>query len=85
MDRSFILPSNNCRRLSNESNLYVNEEFVKNKNVCIVDDSLVRGNTIKVLIQKLKKIGVNDVHVRISSPRVISECSLVQTFLLKMN
>ena len=73
-DRSFILPSDSCRKLSNESNLFINEEIVKNKDICIVDDSLVRGNTIKVLIKKLKNIGVNDVHIRISSPKVISEC-----------
>lgn len=73
-DRSFILPSDKCRRLSNESNLYLNEEAIKDKDICIVDDSLVRGNTIKVLIQKLKKKGAKDIYVRISSPRVVSQC-----------
>jgi len=40
----------------------------------LVDDSLVRGNTLKILIEQCKSYGVKEVHIRIVSPPVISEC-----------
>jgi amidophosphoribosyltransferase len=40
----------------------------------IVDDSIVRGNTMRQLVQMLFDAGAADVHVRISSPPVVSPC-----------
>jgi len=39
-----------------------------------VDDSLVRGNTMQYLVQKLRENGAAAIHVRISSPPLISPC-----------
>jgi amidophosphoribosyltransferase len=42
--------------------------------VVIVDDSIVRGNTMRQLVAMLFDGGAAEVHVRISSPPVVSPC-----------
>ena len=39
-----------------------------------MDDSIVRGNTMRQLVQMLAGAGAAEVHVRISSPPVVSPC-----------
>ena len=48
--------------------------MLKDLNVYIIDDSIVRGNTLKTIVKQLKDIGVRQIHLRITSPPVISEC-----------
>jgi len=71
--RTFIL-KNNEERIKACKEKFVISDIIKNKVLVLVDDSLVRGNTLKVLIEKCKKLGVKEVHIRIVSPPVISEC-----------
>jgi amidophosphoribosyltransferase len=47
---------------------------VKGKRVVAVDDSIVRGNTTRQIVQMLFEAGAAEVHLRISSPPVISQC-----------
>ena len=47
---------------------------VKDKKVLIIDDSIVRGTTLKILIGMLKDAGAKEVHVRIGCPPVIAPC-----------
>ena len=47
---------------------------VAGKRVVAVDDSIVRGNTTRQIVQMLFDAGAAEVHVRISSPPVISQC-----------
>jgi amidophosphoribosyltransferase len=42
--------------------------------VVIVDDSIVRGNTTRKIVRMLFEAGATEVHVRISSPPVVSPC-----------
>ena len=49
-------------------------EVFQGKRVVLVDDSIVRGTTIKSLIKIIKAAGAKEVHVRISSPPYISPC-----------
>jgi amidophosphoribosyltransferase len=44
------------------------------RRVVIVDDSIVRGNTMRQLVAMLLDGGAAEVHVRISSPPVVSPC-----------
>jgi len=59
-----------------------NDKFVFHKtgisgeNIIIVDDTIVRGNVMKNIINNLKLCGANEIHVRIPSPPVIDRCQL---------
>ena len=47
---------------------------VAGKRLVIVDDSIVRGNTMRQLVAMLFDAGAAEVHVRISSPPIVSPC-----------
>jgi amidophosphoribosyltransferase len=47
---------------------------VAGKRVVIVDDSIVRGNTMRQLVTMLHDAGATEVHVRVSSPPIVSPC-----------
>src|ERR687887_524385 len=47
---------------------------VKGRRIVVVDDSIVRGNTTRQIVQMLFEAGAAEVHVRISSPPVIGQC-----------
>jgi amidophosphoribosyltransferase len=47
---------------------------VAGKRLVVVDDSIVRGNTTGQIVQMLFDAGAAEVHVRISSPPIISQC-----------
>ena len=47
---------------------------IEGKRLIVVDDSIVRGNTQRAVIQMLRAAGAAEVHVRISSPPVMWPC-----------
>jgi amidophosphoribosyltransferase len=47
---------------------------VRGKRVVAVDDSIVRGNTTRQIVQMLFEAGAAEVHVRVSAPPIISQC-----------
>ena len=47
---------------------------IAGRTIVIVDDSIVRGNTMRQLVAMLLEAGAAEVHVRISSPPVVSPC-----------
>jgi amidophosphoribosyltransferase len=47
---------------------------VAGKRLVIVDDSIVRGSTTRQIVQMLFEAGAAEVHVRISSPPIVSPC-----------
>ncbi len=47
---------------------------VAGRRLVVVDDSIVRGNTMRQLVAMLFEAGAAAVHVRISSPPVVSPC-----------
>jgi amidophosphoribosyltransferase len=47
---------------------------VQDKKIGLVDDSIVRGDTTKVTIKRLKKKGVKNIHLFITFPQIISPC-----------
>ena len=44
------------------------------KRVVVVDDSIVRGSTTRKIVAMLFEAGATEVHVRISSPPIVSPC-----------
>ena len=47
---------------------------VAGKRVVVVDDSIVRGNTTRQIVQMLFDAGATEVHMRVSAPPVIGQC-----------
>lgn len=47
---------------------------VKGKRVILIDDSIVRGNTIGPIIKLLKNAGATEVHIRVASPPLKYPC-----------
>jgi amidophosphoribosyltransferase len=71
--RTFIQPDQELRRQGIRLKFNPLEE-IAGKRVVIVDDSIVRGNTMRQLVQMLFAAEATAVHVRISSPPVVSPC-----------
>jgi len=67
--RTFIEPEK-IRKKSVELKFNVIVEIIAGKDVILVDDSLVRGNTLKYVIKILREYGAKSIHVRIASPPV---------------
>lgn len=66
--RTFIQPTQSERQNLVKIKLNVLADAVKGKRVVMVDDSIVRGTTIRDIVRMLKEAGALEVHVRISSP-----------------
>jgi amidophosphoribosyltransferase len=50
-------------------------EIMEGKKVLLVDDSIVRGTTLKKLIQYIRKVGKpSEIHVRVSCPPILGPC-----------
>jgi amidophosphoribosyltransferase len=47
---------------------------MQGKSVVVVDDSLVRGNTSKELVQMIRGAGAREVHLRLGSPPITGPC-----------
>ncbi len=50
------------------------KQVVEGKRIVLVDDSIVRGTTIKKIIAVLRKAGAKEVHLRIASPAFMDVC-----------
>ena len=68
--RTFIEPDKKSRRNSVALKLIPLPQILKGKRVAILDDSIVRGNTCKRLVETIFKSGAKEVHLLISSPPV---------------
>ncbi len=66
--RTFIKPSQEEREEAVAQKLNIIKSVVRDKRIVLIDDSIVRGTTIRKLIEMLKSAGATEVHVRISSP-----------------
>lgn len=47
---------------------------IKGKDIAIAEDSIVRGTTSSRVTRKMKKVGVGDIHLYLTFPRIISPC-----------
>ncbi|VEN41120.1 unnamed protein product [Callosobruchus maculatus] len=72
--RSFIQPSNRLRQLSVAKKFGALVGSVKNKRIILIDDSIVRGNTIGPIIKLLRNAGAKEVHIRVASPPLLYPC-----------
>ena len=68
--RTFIMPGQSIRKRSVAHKLSPIEIEFKNKNILLVDDSIVRGNTSKKIIEMVRKQGAKKVYFASAAPPV---------------
>ncbi len=68
--RTFIEPTQNIRSLGVKLKLSSTKTLVENKNIILIDDSLVRGTTCHKIVKMLYESGAKEVHVRIACPEI---------------
>jgi amidophosphoribosyltransferase len=71
--RTFIQPDQGLREQGVKLKFNPLAE-VRGKRVVVVDDSIVRGNTTRKIVQMLFEAGAAEVHVRVSAPPIVSQC-----------
>ncbi|MBX6353716.1 MAG: amidophosphoribosyltransferase [Thermoflavifilum sp.] len=72
--RTFIQPSQEMREAGVRMKLNAVRSVVSGRRVILVDDSIVRGTTIRRIVEMLREAGATEVHVRISSPPYRHPC-----------
>ena len=72
--RTFIAPHQDKRKLDVKVKLNPVTGVLDDRRVVLVDDSIVRGTTMRQIVQILRDKGAREVHVRISSPPIKHPC-----------
>jgi amidophosphoribosyltransferase len=72
-ERAFILlDKERYTTIDKKINILVSK--VKGKRVIITEDSVVRGDTTKIVIEKLRRMGAKKVYLFVTFPRIIGPC-----------
>ncbi|HEY5193881.1 MAG TPA: amidophosphoribosyltransferase [Solirubrobacteraceae bacterium] len=72
--RTFIQPGQELRKHGLRLKFNPLPEIVGGKRLVVVDDSIVRGNTTRQIVQMLRDAGAREVHMRISAPPIKHPC-----------
>ncbi len=72
--RTFIEPEQKIRHFGVKIKFSPVKQILQGKRIVVIDDSLVRGTTSKKIVKELRKAGVKEVHLRISSPPIKFPC-----------
>jgi amidophosphoribosyltransferase len=73
-DRTFIKPDQRLRQLEVDLKFNMVKPKIEGMRLVVVDDSIVRGNTMKRLVAALRHKGVKEIHLRSSSPPLRHPC-----------
>lgn len=66
--RTFIQPSQSMRDFGVRVKLNPIKSLLKGKDIIIIEDSIIRGTTVKTRVKTLRELGVKHVHMRVSGP-----------------
>jgi amidophosphoribosyltransferase len=72
--RSFIMPTPDQRELAVRMKLHPVRDVLQGKRVVLVDDSLVRGTTGRIIVKLIREAGAKEVHLRLSAPEIKWPC-----------
>ena len=72
--RTFIEPRQAIRDLGVKVKLNPVRGLIRGKRIVLVDDSIVRATTSRKIVAMIRRAGAKEVHMRISSPPIISPC-----------
>src|SRR5579859_7595687 len=73
-ERTFIKPDQRLRQLEVDLKFNLVKPKIEGARLVIVDDSIVRGNTMKRLVAALRHRGVKEIHLRSSAPPLRHPC-----------
>lgn len=74
MKRTFILPTEQDRKKACDNKFIYDLNKLSDKIIYLIDDSIVRGTTMKSIIKKLRTTGAKEIHLRIISPVIKNPC-----------
>jgi len=74
--RTFIQPDQRIREAGVSLKFNALAEVLRGKRVVVVDDSIVRGTTTPRVISLIRRAGASEVHMRITTPPIVSPCFL---------
>ncbi len=74
--RTFIMPTQEAREINVRLKLNPMRHILQGKRVVLTDDSIVRGTTMKRIVQMVRDAGAKEVHVRIGCPPIVAPCYL---------
>jgi amidophosphoribosyltransferase len=74
VQRTFIQPGQDLRKHGLRMKFNPLREVVAGKRLVVVDDSIVRGNTTRQIVQMLRDAGAAEIHMRISAPPIRHPC-----------
>jgi len=66
--RTFIQPTQSMRDFGVRIKLNPVKNLLKGKDIIIIEDSIIRGTTVKTRVKSLRELGVKRVHMRVSGP-----------------
>ncbi len=66
--RTFIQPTQSMRDFGVRVKLNPIRELLKGKDIIIIEDSIIRGTTVRTRVRALRELGVRRVHLRVSGP-----------------
>ena len=72
--RTFIQPGQELRKQGLRLKFNPLPEVVAGKRLIVFDDSIVRGNTTRQIVQMLRDAGAAEIHLRISAPPIKHPC-----------
>jgi amidophosphoribosyltransferase len=72
--RTFIMPTQDARERAVRLKLNPIKNVVEDRTVTLIDDSIVRGTTSTQLVELMRDVGANEVHVRIGAPPIVAPC-----------
>ena len=74
MGRTFIQPTQEMRENAVRIKLSVIKRNIEGRRLVVIDDSIVRGTTIKRIVKNLRDAGATEIHVCAASPAVKFPC-----------
>lgn len=72
--RTFIEPTQQIRNLGVKLKHNANGQYLKDRRVILIDDSIVRGTTSVKIVDMVRQAGAREVHMCISSPPITHSC-----------
>ena len=66
--RTFIQPTQSMRDFGVRIKLNPVKKLLKGKDIIIIEDSIIRGTTVRTRVKALRELGVRKVHMRVSGP-----------------